>query len=132
MAGAQRRLTDLGLTARGGLDPALSGIAVDSRAVGPGFLFAALPGSRMHGAAHVAMALERGAVAVLTDAEGAQPVIQSARHANTPSGEVAEWSNAPDSKSGVRFYRTVGSNPTLSAKQSFFKSSIFQTRPRSC
>jgi hypothetical protein len=28
---------------------------------------------------------------------------------------VAEWSNAPDSKSGVRFYRTVGSNPTLSA-----------------
>ena len=29
---------------------------------------------------------------------------------------MAEWSNAPDSKSGVRFYRTVGSNPTLSAK----------------
>ena len=28
---------------------------------------------------------------------------------------MAEWSNAPDSKSGVRFYRTVGSNPTLSA-----------------
>jgi hypothetical protein len=28
---------------------------------------------------------------------------------------VAEWSNAPDSKSGVRFQRTVGSNPTLSA-----------------
>ena len=34
-------------------------------------------------------------------------------------GEVAEWSNAPDSKSGVRFYRTVGSNPTLSAKDKF-------------
>ncbi|SBP88933.1 hypothetical protein THIARS_70553 [Thiomonas delicata] len=31
-------------------------------------------------------------------------------------GKVAEWSNAPDSKSGVRFFRTVGSNPTLSAK----------------
>jgi hypothetical protein len=31
-------------------------------------------------------------------------------------GEVAEWSNVPDSKSGVRFPRTVGSNPTLSAK----------------
>ena len=31
------------------------------------------------------------------------------------SGEVAEWSNAPDSKSGLRFYRNVGSNPTLSA-----------------
>ena len=34
-------------------------------------------------------------------------------------GEVAEWSNAPDSKSGVRFYRTVGSNPTLSANLRF-------------
>src|SRR5690348_8241650 len=31
-------------------------------------------------------------------------------------GEVAEWSNAPDSKSGLRFYRNVGSNPTLSAR----------------
>lgn len=31
-------------------------------------------------------------------------------------GEVAEWSNAPDSKSGIRLYRIVGSNPTLSAK----------------
>lgn len=29
---------------------------------------------------------------------------------------MAEWSNVPDSKSGVRFPRTVGSNPTLSAK----------------
>ena len=30
-------------------------------------------------------------------------------------GEVAEWSNVPDSKSGV-LQGTVGSNPTLSAK----------------
>src|SRR5438105_2724332 len=29
-------------------------------------------------------------------------------------GEVAEWSKAPDSKSGIR-QRIVGSNPTLSA-----------------
>lgn len=28
---------------------------------------------------------------------------------------MAEWSNVPDSKSGVRYPRTVGSNPTLSA-----------------
>ena len=32
-------------------------------------------------------------------------------------GEVAEWSNAPDSKSGLRYCRNVGSNPTLSARQ---------------
>ena len=31
---------------------------------------------------------------------------------------MAEWSNAPDSKSGVRFYRTVSSNLTLSASKS--------------
>ena len=33
-----------------------------------------------------------------------------------PLGEVAEWSNVPDSKSGV-LQGTVGSNPTLSAKR---------------
>jgi hypothetical protein len=32
----------------------------------------------------------------------------------SPRGEVAEWSKAPDSKSGIR-QRIVGSNPTLSA-----------------
>ena len=30
-------------------------------------------------------------------------------------GEVSEWSKELDSKSSVRFSRTVGSNPTLSA-----------------
>ena len=37
-------------------------------------------------------------------------------------GEVSEWPNEPDSKSGVRLRRTVGSNPTLSAKS--FNASI--------
>ena len=32
------------------------------------------------------------------------------------NGKVAEWSNAPDSKSGIRLYRIVGSNPTPSAR----------------
>ena len=35
------------------------------------------------------------------------------------TGEVAEWSNVPDSKSGVP-QGTVGSNPTLSAKYPIF------------
>lgn len=30
---------------------------------------------------------------------------------------MAEWSNAPDSKSGIRLYRIEGSNPSLSAKK---------------
>ncbi|MBB5515348.1 UDP-N-acetylmuramoyl-L-alanyl-D-glutamate--2,6-diaminopimelate ligase [Rubricella aquisinus] len=48
----------------------LTGIAVDSRDVKPGFLFAALPGSKIHGAEFATYALRMGAVAVLTDAEG--------------------------------------------------------------
>jgi hypothetical protein len=33
------------------------------------------------------------------------------------TGEVSEWSNVPDSKSGVALCVTVGSNPTLSASR---------------
>jgi UDP-N-acetylmuramoyl-L-alanyl-D-glutamate--2,6-diaminopimelate ligase len=72
MAAGVKRLTDLGLTARAGRDPALSGVTADSRAVRPGMLFAALPGSTVHGARFIAAALEQGAVAVLTDAAGAR------------------------------------------------------------
>jgi hypothetical protein len=35
------------------------------------------------------------------------------------TGEVAEWPNVPDSKSGVP-QGTVGSNPTLSASYDFY------------
>jgi UDP-N-acetylmuramoyl-L-alanyl-D-glutamate--2,6-diaminopimelate ligase len=48
-----------------GLDPAIAGLAADSRAVRPGFLFAALAGSRTDGARFVADAMARGAAAVL-------------------------------------------------------------------
>jgi len=65
-------LAELGLTAKGGQEARVTGLAVDSRAVKPGFLFAALPGSRMHGAEFVEYALRMGAAAVLTDAEGAR------------------------------------------------------------
>ncbi|QUJ78000.1 UDP-N-acetylmuramoyl-L-alanyl-D-glutamate--2,6-diaminopimelate ligase [Sulfitobacter albidus] len=50
----------------------MSGLEVDSRRVRAGCLFAAMPGSRVHGASFVARALELGAVAVLTDSEGAK------------------------------------------------------------
>ena len=39
---------------------------------------------------------------------------------------MAEWSNAPDSKSGIRLYRIEGSNPSPSAKTPF-KSSTYRT-----
>jgi UDP-N-acetylmuramoyl-L-alanyl-D-glutamate--2,6-diaminopimelate ligase len=56
----------------GGQNPDLTGIEVDSRRVGKGTLFAAMPGSVVHGASFVGKALEEGAVAVLTDAKGAR------------------------------------------------------------
>ena len=65
-------LNSLGLMAAGGENPTLTNLCVDSRKVEPGTLFAAMPGSVVHGASFVDAALERGAVAVLTDAQGAQ------------------------------------------------------------
>jgi UDP-N-acetylmuramoyl-L-alanyl-D-glutamate--2,6-diaminopimelate ligase len=50
--------------------PAITGLSVDSRRTGEGHLFAALPGSTLHGGAFIPYALRMGAVAVLTDAEG--------------------------------------------------------------
>ena len=64
-------LSQLALTAQGGRDPVIAGLAVDSRKVEAGYLFAAMPGTRVHGAEYAAQVLTRGAVAILTDAEGA-------------------------------------------------------------
>src|SRR6185437_10414950 len=49
----------------GSFDTAFTGLASDSREVRPGYLFAALPGTRADGGAFVADAVARGAVAVL-------------------------------------------------------------------
>ena len=65
-------LSSLGLTARAGANPLITGIAVDSREVREGTLFAAMPGSRVHGADFIQYALRMGAAAVLTDAAGAK------------------------------------------------------------
>jgi UDP-N-acetylmuramoyl-L-alanyl-D-glutamate--2,6-diaminopimelate ligase len=64
-------LARLGLTARGGAEAQITGLAVDSRDVKPGFLFAALPGSRVHGGEFIQYALRMEAAAILTDREGA-------------------------------------------------------------
>lgn len=49
----------------------VTGVSLASGSVRPGDLYAALPGSRTHGARYTAAAVEAGAVAVLTDAAGA-------------------------------------------------------------
>ena len=65
-------VTSLGLLARGiatlpegAADLRIDGLAVDSRAVRPGTLFAALPGAVVDGRRFIAEAVARGAVAVL-------------------------------------------------------------------
>ena len=64
-------------------DPAgvrVTGLTLSSQRVQPGDLYAAMPGSRAHGAAFAADAVAAGAVAVLTDAAGAE----EARTAGVP------------------------------------------------
>jgi UDP-N-acetylmuramoyl-L-alanyl-D-glutamate--2,6-diaminopimelate ligase len=54
------------------VDVPVSGVTLASSAVESGDLFAALPGSRAHGARFVEAAADAGAVAVVTDPTGAQ------------------------------------------------------------
>ncbi|WP_425099118.1 UDP-N-acetylmuramoyl-L-alanyl-D-glutamate--2,6-diaminopimelate ligase [Tropicibacter sp. S64] len=72
MGVAAKSLAELGLTARGGREARITGLAVDSREVRPGTLFAAMPGTRVHGATFIETALKAGAVAILTDRKGAE------------------------------------------------------------
>jgi UDP-N-acetylmuramoyl-L-alanyl-D-glutamate--2,6-diaminopimelate ligase len=65
----------IGLEARlpaGAAEIPISGLTADSRAVKPGYLFAALPGVKTNGARFIADALQRGAAAILVP-EGAVP-----------------------------------------------------------
>ncbi len=50
----------------------ITGLCASSHQVVPGNLFAALPGLNVHGAAFSEEAIERGAVAILTDRKGAE------------------------------------------------------------
>ncbi|MDQ4086186.1 MAG: UDP-N-acetylmuramoyl-L-alanyl-D-glutamate--2,6-diaminopimelate ligase [Actinomycetota bacterium] len=54
-----------------GPDAEVTGLTLNSRLVEPGDLYAALPGSRVHGAEFAAAALRSGAAGVLTDPAGA-------------------------------------------------------------
>lgn len=74
------------LAQRFGLQPAsaslplgqtrVTGVAQGSTEVGPGDLFVALPGARAHGAQYARQAVQAGAVAVLTDLDGAALLVQ--------------------------------------------------------
>lgn len=75
------RLTDLLPGLHLAANPALSGLTCDSRKVGPGMLFAALPGAKVDGRAFIAQAVAQGAAAILApeDTEidtGAVPLVR--------------------------------------------------------
>jgi UDP-N-acetylmuramoyl-L-alanyl-D-glutamate--2,6-diaminopimelate ligase len=81
--------------------PELTGLSVDSRETRPGHLFAALPGSRVHGAEFIPYALRLGAAAVLTAAAGLAlaesgaplevPVVLSDRPRRSLAIAAARW-----------------------------------------
>ena len=66
-----KTLAELGLTVPGGAETRITGLSVDSRDVKEGHLFAALPGTRVHGGEFIQYALRMKAGAILTDREGA-------------------------------------------------------------
>ena len=73
----------------------ISGLTLDSKSVQEGDLFIALPGEKVHGADFAQDAIARGAVAVLTDADGAKkisgvPVIVSA-NPRRAAGVISAW-----------------------------------------
>lgn len=82
-------LADLGLTAQGGREAGITGLSVDSRDVKDGHLFAALPGTKMHGAEFISYALRMGAGAILTDRVGVH-VAEDALRTSTVPVVVAE------------------------------------------
>ncbi len=82
---------------------AITGLSVDSREVKPGHLFAALPGTNLHGGEFVQYAVRMGAAAVLTDREGAKLA------AEAPGGLPLPVVVHPDprlalSRAAARFY----------------------------
>ncbi len=67
------RLSELIDIAAGSLDPEITGLTQDSRNVCPGWIFAAIPGSKADGRNYVSDAVGRGAVAILGSMEIAVP-----------------------------------------------------------
>nr|WP_086053504.1 UDP-N-acetylmuramoyl-L-alanyl-D-glutamate--2,6-diaminopimelate ligase [Pseudoruegeria sp. SK021] len=77
-------MTELGLHPHSGGETKITGLAIDSRSVKPGFLFAALPGSKVHGAEFVTYALRMGCAAILTDRDGAKIAAEAVQAAPVP------------------------------------------------
>ncbi len=103
-----------------GVSPAMAalpviGMTLDSRLVSPGDVYVALPGRSHHGADFAAEAVSRGAVAVLTDVEGARlagpldrPVVIVDEPRGTMAGLAARIYGEPSR--AMTMYALTGTN----------------------
>ncbi|MGJ4843978.1 MULTISPECIES: Mur ligase family protein [unclassified Leifsonia] len=101
---------EFGLEWRGDLDAVeVTGVALATTAIEPGDLYVGVPGRNAHGASYAAKAAEAGAVAILTDEEGAElaadsglPVIVT-QDARAALGAVAAWIYRTDENAATLF-----------------------------
>ena len=112
-----RTTTSLGLTDLPfrGPDPdpdaVVLGLAVDSRAVRDGFVFVAIPGTRLDGASFAQYAVRQGAIAVVTTAAGIETARSDIGGLPVPFF-IAEEPRAVMAQLAARFY---GAQPTTMA-----------------
>lgn len=91
----------------GGLE--VTGVSLSSRTVQPGDLYVGVPGRNSHGAAFARAAAEGGAVAILTDDEGAALAVDSGLpvlvtpDARAALGAVAAWVHRTDENPATLF-----------------------------
>lgn len=94
----------------------LTGITMDSRDVRPGDLYVGVPGVTFHGASFARDAVARGAVAILTDAEGlvaatgsGVPVLATVESPRLVIGAMAAWLYGTDTNA-PRVFGMTGTN----------------------
>lgn len=99
-------------------DVTVTGVAMDSRRVLRGDLYAAIPGARRHGAEFADAVARKGAAAIMTDEKGLElvraagvelPVLVTASHPREILGDVAAAVYGT-AGSGVRFFGVTGTN----------------------
>jgi UDP-N-acetylmuramoyl-L-alanyl-D-glutamate--2,6-diaminopimelate ligase len=105
------------LSVKGAVDQVqLTGISMNTGDLRPGDLFVAMPGKKTHGANFVAKALEQGAIAIVTDAAGAEmlgdvkvPVL-ALENPRAHLGELAAYvyGNVPGNM--PKLFATTGTN----------------------
>jgi UDP-N-acetylmuramoyl-L-alanyl-D-glutamate--2,6-diaminopimelate ligase len=103
-------VAEFGLECRGDLDAVeVTGVALATVCIEPGDLYVGVPGRNAHGATYAAEAAEAGAVAILTDEEGAELAAESGlpivvtQDARAALGAVAAWIYRTDENSATLF-----------------------------